>query len=90
MARESQAKTSVHPIKKGQAKRGKAALESWGQKQTLCGARESSKNECSSNQKRPSEARQSGPRILGAKLNKAARKKKLLSQKLTLYCQIGH
>ena len=29
--RESQAKTSVHPIKKGRAKRGKAALESWGQ-----------------------------------------------------------
>ena len=28
--RESQAKTSVHPIKKGRAKRGKAALESWG------------------------------------------------------------
>ena len=32
--RESQAKTSVHPIKKGRAKRGKAALESWGQNQT--------------------------------------------------------
>ena len=28
--RESQAKTSVHPIKKGRAKRGKAAIESWG------------------------------------------------------------
>ena len=44
MARESQAKTSVHPIKKGRAKRGKAALESWGQNQGLCGARESNVN----------------------------------------------
>ena len=41
--RESQAKTSVHPIKKGRAKRGKAALESWGQAKDVAPWRSSSR-----------------------------------------------
>ena len=43
--------------------------ESWGQNQILCAARESNVNELDRIPSRPSEARQRGPRILGAKPN---------------------